>query len=60
MFAPEARRLRIALERIVHRGLGSGHVFQRQADRADSVDQKRALRGLDETVQHYWLAPVRG
>src|SRR5690606_34560661 len=58
VFATETRRLRVALERIVHRGLRLGHVLQRQADSAEHVGQHRALGRLNDTGQHYDFAPA--
>ena len=56
VLAAEARRLRIALERIVHRHLGTGHIFQRQTDGADDVQHHRALGRLDDTGEHQGLS----
>src|SRR5690606_8993746 len=58
VFATETRRLRVPLERIVHRRLRLHHVLHRQADGAEHVGQHRALGRLNDTGQHYDFTPA--
>jgi tRNA 2-selenouridine synthase len=59
VLAAEPGRLRIALERVVHRVLGPGHVLQSQPEGAEEVDQGGPAHGLTNARHHAHHATPR-